>query len=59
MEASDKLTAAEVLGPDGLIARRLSHYELRPQQLAMADAVTDAIRRRKEAPSRGHLPPTT
>lgn len=47
MEASDKLTAAEVLGPDGLIARRLSHYELRPQQLAMADAVTDAIRRRK------------
>ncbi len=34
---------ADVLGPEGSIARRLSQYELRPQQLAMADAVARAI----------------
>src|SRR5262245_57651000 len=32
-----------VLGPDGLIARRLSAYEHRPQQLEMAEAVAKAI----------------
>jgi ATP-dependent DNA helicase DinG len=34
---------ASILGPDGAIAQRLVHYEARPQQLAMADAVADAI----------------
>ncbi len=37
------LTAADILGPDGSIARRLQNYEQRPQQLAMADAVAKAI----------------
>src|SRR5436190_10251398 len=32
-----------ILGPDGAIARRLTSYEARPQQLAMADAVAEAI----------------
>jgi ATP-dependent DNA helicase DinG len=33
------LTAADILGPEGSIARRLAHYEHRPEQLAMAAAV--------------------
>jgi ATP-dependent DNA helicase DinG len=41
------LTPAEILGPDGRIAARLSHYERRPQQLAMADAVKRAIAGRR------------
>ena len=36
-------TPASILGPTGSIARRLPHYELRQQQLDMADAVTEAI----------------
>src|SRR4051812_27281870 len=32
-----------ILGPDGAIARRLGNYEIRPQQLDMADAVAAAI----------------
>jgi ATP-dependent DNA helicase DinG len=38
------LTPREILGPQGRVAARLSAYENRPQQLAMADAVADAIR---------------
>ncbi|MEX0675727.1 MAG: helicase C-terminal domain-containing protein [Pirellulales bacterium] len=38
------LTPAEILGPDGRIAERLEHYERRDEQLAMAEAVADAIR---------------
>ncbi len=38
------LTPAEILGPAGRIAARLDHYEQRPEQLAMADAVATAIR---------------
>ena len=34
-----------ILGPDGRIARRLETYETRPQQLEMAEAVAEAIRR--------------
>lgn len=41
------LTPAEILGPRGRIAARLPHYEERPEQLAMADAVAEAIRRRR------------
>ena len=37
------MSIASILGPDGAIAQRLAHYEARPQQLAMADAVADAI----------------
>jgi ATP-dependent DNA helicase DinG len=37
------MSIASVLGPDGLIAQRLSNYEPRPQQLAMAEAVARAI----------------
>lgn len=37
------LNVTDILGPKGSIARRLPQYELRPQQLAMADAVAAAI----------------
>lgn len=38
------LRVADILGPEGSIARRLKDYEDRPQQLAMAEAVERAIR---------------
>jgi ATP-dependent DNA helicase DinG len=41
------LSPADILGPRGRIAQRLENYEARPGQLAMADAVADAIRDRK------------
>jgi ATP-dependent DNA helicase DinG len=37
------MNVQEVLGPDGLVARRLNAYEHRPEQLAMAEAVVRAI----------------
>jgi ATP-dependent DNA helicase DinG len=37
------LTSAEILGPEGRIAARLQHYEHRPQQMNMADAVAEAL----------------
>src|SRR5207248_4384572 len=37
------MSIASILGPDGAIAGRLKNYEARPQQLAMADAVAEAI----------------
>jgi len=40
-------TAPDILGPDGRIAARLPRYEQRPEQLAMATAVTDAIKARE------------
>lgn len=41
---SDPLpSAAEVLGPDGSIARRLKSYESRPEQVALAESVEEAI----------------
>jgi ATP-dependent DNA helicase DinG len=40
-------SSSEILGPAGRIAARLDHYEHRPQQLAMAEAVEDAISRRR------------
>src|SRR5947209_13892763 len=36
-----------ILGPDGAIARKLPGFESRPQQLAMAEAVADAIAGRR------------
>jgi ATP-dependent DNA helicase DinG len=38
-----ELSVVDILGPEGSISRRLPHYELRPQQLAMADGVAAAI----------------
>src|SRR5690349_15832546 len=43
MDSEHALCVADILGPEGSIARRLPHYELRPQQLDMADAVAKAI----------------
>ena len=37
------LTTKEILGPQGRIAARLKHYEHRPQQVQMAEAVEAAI----------------
>jgi ATP-dependent DNA helicase DinG len=37
------MSIASILGPDGAIAQRLPNYESRPQQLAMAEAVEEAI----------------
>jgi ATP-dependent DNA helicase DinG len=37
------LSPADILGPEGRIAARLSHYERRGEQLQMADAVAAAI----------------
>jgi ATP-dependent DNA helicase DinG len=37
------ISPAEILGPDGRIAKRLPNYEHRDEQLKMADAVADAI----------------
>src|SRR4051812_21175994 len=41
------LTPAHILGPDGRIAARLKHYEHRPEQSAMAEAVERAITKRR------------
>ncbi|TWT31055.1 hypothetical protein KOR34_44290 [Posidoniimonas corsicana] len=43
MAESTTLSAADVLGAEGSIARRLASYEDRPEQLQMADAVASAI----------------
>jgi len=43
MSTPSPLSVADILGPEGAIARRLQNYEQRPQQLAMADAVAKAI----------------
>jgi ATP-dependent DNA helicase DinG len=37
------MSISSILGPEGVIARQLSHYEPRSQQLQMADAVAEAI----------------
>jgi len=42
-----KLSPADILGPDGRIARRLPHYEMRPQQLEMAAAVQQSLLQRR------------
>ncbi len=47
MPTSSQIDVSDILGPEGSIARRLSHYEERPQQLAMAAAVAAAIRNKQ------------
>ena len=37
------LTVEEILGPDGLIAKRIPGFEHRPQQIQMAEAVASAM----------------
>jgi ATP-dependent DNA helicase DinG len=37
------MSVASVLGPQGLVAQKLGSFESRPEQLAMAEAVADAI----------------
>jgi ATP-dependent DNA helicase DinG len=37
-------SSADILGPDGSIARRLPKYEQRPEQLAMAEEIEKAVR---------------
>lgn len=39
-----ELSATDILGPKGRIAARLPNYEVRPQQLEMAEAVSAALR---------------
>jgi ATP-dependent DNA helicase DinG len=43
------LSPADVLGPNGLIAQLMPAYESRPQQLAMAEAVAQALSDRGHA----------
>src|SRR5438067_1481715 len=42
------MDARKILGPDGLIAKKFPGFESRPQQLDMADAVAEALFRRKQ-----------
>jgi ATP-dependent DNA helicase DinG len=42
------MDARQILGPDGLIARKFTGFESRPQQLDMADAVADALARKRQ-----------
>src|SRR3954469_10439184 len=42
------MDARKILGPDGLISRKFPGFESRPQQLDMADAVADAIDRKRK-----------
>ncbi len=42
---SSPLDADAILGPEGRIAQRLSHYEHRPQQLEMAAAISAALQK--------------
>ncbi len=46
MSDSFSFTSEQILGPQGRIAARLQQYESRPQQLAMAQAVEEAIARK-------------
>ena len=42
------MDARKILGPDGLIAKKFPGFESRPQQLDMADAVADALGRKRQ-----------
>ena len=47
MSSADTISVNDILGPEGAIARRLTSYEQRPQQLAMAEAVAQAIEQKQ------------
>jgi ATP-dependent DNA helicase DinG len=38
------MSVQDILGPEGPVAKRLPHYEERPEQVRMADTVTDALK---------------
>jgi ATP-dependent DNA helicase DinG len=42
------MDARKILGPDGLISKKFEGFESRPQQLEMADAVSDALARKRQ-----------
>src|SRR5262245_58857036 len=42
------MDARKILGPGGLVARKLPGFESGPQQLDMAEAVADALERKRE-----------
>ena len=42
------MSTHSVLGPDGLIAKKLPDFESRPQQMEMAEAVAHAIDRKRK-----------
>jgi ATP-dependent DNA helicase DinG len=44
---TDRLDMHQIFGPDGLLARALSNYEERPQQVAMSQRVWEALRARQ------------
>src|SRR5262249_37196831 len=44
MTTITRMSVTSILGPEGQIAQRLPSYEVRPQQLAMAEAVAEAIK---------------
>src|SRR5262249_1670933 len=43
MADSSTMSISSILGPDGVVAQRLTNYESRSQQLDMADAVAEAL----------------
>ena len=47
MSDASELDVRSLLGPQGPIARRLPEFEVRPQQLALAEAAADALRNRR------------
>lgn len=47
MDESKQLSVDDILGPEGSIARRLDNYELREEQLRMAQQVAASIRDKK------------
>ena len=47
MDESKQLSVDDILGPEGSIARRLDNYELREEQLQMAQQVAASIRDKK------------
>jgi superfamily II DNA helicase RecQ len=49
MTEMSKVTPTDVLGPGGMIAQIMPAYESRPQQLAMAELVAEAVEKRSHA----------
>jgi ATP-dependent DNA helicase DinG len=45
---NSRMDARKILGPGGLIAKKFPGFESRPQQLDMADAVAEALFRRRK-----------
>ncbi len=47
MSKSPQVALGDILGPGGRVAARLPHYEHRPEQLRMAEAIAQAIAQRQ------------